>query len=171
MAMKGKWAQGIKPRNFTWIIQGKLAACERPGGYGANHRRVRRQEEIIWIREQGFTYVISLSSAPHNLHNYDELGVNWLHRPFSSTDVARNFLATFYAEIDAMLNAGHRLVLHQEELSDRLAGVLAGYLVWAGMLPEPPEAITMIEKILERQLGPVGRELASVATQVPPSTS
>ncbi len=29
--------------------------CERPGGYGANHRRVRRQEEIIWIREQGFT--------------------------------------------------------------------------------------------------------------------
>jgi hypothetical protein len=58
-------------------------------------------------------------------------------------------------------------VLHQEELSDRLAGVLAGYLVWAGMLPQPPEAITMIEKILGRQLGPVGRELASVATQIP----
>ena len=27
----------------------------------------------------------------------------------------------------------------------------------------------MIEKILERQLGPVGRELASLATQIPPA--
>ena len=41
--MKGKWAQGIKPRNFAWIIRDRLAICERPGGYGVNHRRVRRQ--------------------------------------------------------------------------------------------------------------------------------
>ena len=60
VAMKGKWAQGIEPRNFHWVIKDQLAVCERPGGYGANHRRVRRQEEIIWIREQGFTCVISL---------------------------------------------------------------------------------------------------------------
>ena len=73
--MKGKWAQGIQPRNFAWVIKDKLAVCERPGGYGANHRRVRRQEEIIWIREQGFTCVVSLIPSPHNLHNYDELGV------------------------------------------------------------------------------------------------
>ena len=37
--MKGKWAQGIKPRNFAWVITDQLAVCERPGGYGANHRR------------------------------------------------------------------------------------------------------------------------------------
>ena len=73
--MKGKWAQGIQPRNFAWILKDKLAVCERPGGYGANHRRVRRQEEIIWIREQGFTCVVTLIPSPHNLHNYDELGV------------------------------------------------------------------------------------------------
>ena len=58
--MKGKWAQGIQPRNFAWVIKDRLAICERPGGYGANHRRVRRQEEIIWLREQGFGVVISL---------------------------------------------------------------------------------------------------------------
>ena len=80
--MKGKWAQGIQPRNFAWVIQDRLAVCERPGGYAANHRRVRRQEEIIWIREQGFTCVVSLIPSPHNLHNYAELGVKWRHRPF-----------------------------------------------------------------------------------------
>jgi hypothetical protein len=40
--VKGKWAQGIQPRNFAWILKDRLAVCERPGGYGANHRRVRR---------------------------------------------------------------------------------------------------------------------------------
>ena len=34
--MKGKWAQGIQPRNFAWVIKDKLAICERPG-------RLRRQ--------------------------------------------------------------------------------------------------------------------------------
>ena len=82
--MKGKWAQGIQPRNFAWVMKDRLAVCERPGGYGANHRRVRRQEEIIWIREQGFTCVVSLIPSPHNLHNYAELGVTWRHRPFGA---------------------------------------------------------------------------------------
>ena len=44
--LRGKWALGITPRNFTWFMKDKLAVCERPGGYGDNHRRVRRQEEI-----------------------------------------------------------------------------------------------------------------------------
>ena len=93
MGMKGKWAQGIQPRNFAWVMKDKLAVCERPGGYGANHRRVRRQEEIIWIREQGFTCVVSIIPAPHNLHNYDELDVTWRHRPFGVHDEAGPYLA------------------------------------------------------------------------------
>src|SRR6188768_3070103 len=97
--VKGKWAQGIQPRNFAWILKDRLAVCERPGGYGANHRRVRRQEEIIWIREQGFTRVVSLISANHNLHNYDELGVAWLHRPLRPTDELINYQASLYREI------------------------------------------------------------------------
>ena len=80
--MRGKWALGIPPRHFTWVLKNKIAICERPGGYGTNHRRVRRQEEIIWIREQRFNCVISLSPLPHNLHNYDELGVAWRHDRF-----------------------------------------------------------------------------------------
>ena len=63
--MKGKWAAGIPPRHLTWIMDGRLAASERPGGYSATHRKVRRQEEIIWLRENGFTCVTSqLSRSP-----------------------------------------------------------------------------------------------------------
>ncbi len=51
--MKGKWARGITPRFFAWIIKGHLAVSERPGGYARNHRKVRRQEEILWLRGEG----------------------------------------------------------------------------------------------------------------------
>ena len=81
--MRGKWATGIPPRNFVWIIKDQLAASERPGGYARTHRKIRRQEEIIWIRGQGFDRVVSLLPSSHNLHAYDELGVVWEHVPLA----------------------------------------------------------------------------------------
>jgi hypothetical protein len=161
--LKGKWAQGIQPRNFSWVIKDKLAICERPGGYAANHRRVRRQEEIIWIREQGFGCVISLIPSPHNLHNYDDLGVTWRHRPFSGDDDASALLGKLLPEIKSLLTQGTKVLMHGEELGDRICGTVAGYLLWDGLIDTGPRAISVVEQITQRQLGPVGRELVSVA--------
>lgn len=166
MAPKGKWAQGITPRNFCWIIKDKLAVCERPGGYGANHRRVRRQEEIIWIREQGFTHVVSLLSSPHNLHNYDELGMPWLHRPFNPLDNARHTVGAFYPELRELLRSGEKLVMHGSELGDGITGLMAGYLLWTGMVPEGPRAISIMEQLTQRQLGPIARQLVTLAQEL-----
>jgi hypothetical protein len=160
---KGKWAQGIQPRNFAWVIKDKLAICERPGGYGVNHRRVRRQEEIIWIREQGFGVVVSLIPSPHNLHNYDELGVAYLHRPFSAADDPREVLGALYPELKALIADGTKVLMHTEEVGDRLAGVVGGYIRWTGLVPEGPHAISIIEKITGRQLDPLGRSFIALA--------
>ena len=165
--MKGKWAQGIRPRNFVWVITDKLAACERPGGYGANHRKVRRQEEIIWIREQGFTRVISLIPSPHNLHNYDELGVAWLHRPFGPLNPPEEVLATLLPELKALLAAGEKVIVHQDELGDRVQGVMGAFLRWSGMIGDGPTTVTVIERLFGRQLGPFGRELVALAPEIP----
>ena len=81
--MRGRWAQGIVPRHFTWILKEQLAVCERPGGYGDSHRRVRRQEEIIWLIQNEFDRVVSVIPGPQNLHNYEEMGVPFHHVPFS----------------------------------------------------------------------------------------
>ncbi len=166
MAVKGKWAQGIEPRNFAWVMKDRLAVCERPGGYGPNHRRVRRQEEIIWVREQGFTCVVSIIPSPHNLHNYDELGVSWIHRPFAPHDETRTMLAALYPELQDLLAAGGKLLVHGEELGDRISGFVAGYLVWSGLVPDGPEATSLTERLLHRQIGPVGRELVAVAVSM-----
>jgi hypothetical protein len=167
MKLRGKWAQGIQPRHFAWVIKDRLAVCERPGGYGANHRRVRRQEEIIWLREQGFGMVVSLIPAPHNLHNYDELGLPYRHHPFSAQDDPRKLLTELYPELRALGRDGVKVMVHGEDVGDRVAGALGGYLRWAGLVPEPPKAVSIIETIVGRQLGPVGRSLVTMATEVP----
>jgi hypothetical protein len=163
MSPKGKWARGIVPRNFHWIIKDQLAVCERPGGYGANHRRVRRQEEIIWLRESGFGMVISLIPSPHNLHNYDELGVAYRHRPFTPEDDEETFLSELYPELEELRLSGTMVVLHQDELSDRLVGLVAGYVLWAGLLDSGPQTISVVERMVDRQMGPVGRGLVTLA--------
>ena len=161
--MKGKWAQGIVPRNFTWVIKDRLAVSERPGGYGPSHRKVRRQEEIIWIRHQGFTSIVSLLASPHNLHAYEELGVGFSHISFGVHDEAPAVLAKLYPELREQLGAGAKLLVHQDEVGDRLHGVVAGYLLYAGLVPEPTRAIAISEQLLARQLGPPGRELVALA--------
>jgi len=160
--MKGKWAKGIPPRFFAWIIKGRLAVSERPGGYARNHRKVRRQEEILWLRGEGFTRIVSLLPSPHNLHAYDELDVKWSHVPFGPHDDPTLVMGDLYARIKDWLSAGERVLIHQEELGDRLMGVVAGYLRWSGMVPAGPQAIAVVERILGRQMGPAGRELVAI---------
>ena len=167
MAMRGKWAQGITPRNFTWIIQDRLAVCERPGGYGANHRKVRRQEEIIWLREQGFTTVISLVESTHNLHNYDEYGLPWRHRPLSSGIDQEPFLRRLFPELRQLMLTGSKVVVHQDELSDRVAGLMAAYILWNELVPAPPQAISIVEQLLHRQLGSSARVLVNLVAKLP----
>jgi hypothetical protein len=164
--LRGKWALGITPRNFTWFIKDRLAVCERPGGFGANHRRVRRQEEIIWLREQGFGVVVSIITSPHNLHNYDELGVPYLHRPFGTADDHRSYLAAFYPELHALLQAGTKVVVHGEEVGDRLVGLVGGYIRWAGLVNDGPQAVMLVERIAGRQLDPLGRSLMQTAADL-----
>ena len=164
--MRGKWERGIQPRNFAWIMRDKLAVSERPGGYARNHRKVRRHEEILWLRNQGFTRVISMLPSPHNLHAYDELGMKWSHFPFSSTSEAKQVLGDLYPQIKQWVASGEKLLLHQEELGDRVMGVVAGFLLWSGLVDTGPHAVTVTEQILHRQMGPIGRELVAVAVDL-----
>ena len=164
--MRGKWASGIAPRNFAWVIKEKLAISERPGGYARNHRKVRRQEEIIWLREQGFTRVVSLLPSSHNLQAYSELNMTATHLPFAPTDDARVVLKELYAHLHEWQAGGERLLVHQEELGDRLMGAVGGYLVATHLIGSGSQAIMIMERIAGKQMGPVGRELISVAADL-----
>jgi hypothetical protein len=164
--MRGKWAAGIPPRNFTWVIQDQLAMSERPGGFAPHHRRVRRQEEIIWLRVQGFSRIVSLLPSPHNLQAYEQGEIASAHFPVPVPGDARETLTELFVQLDEWLSKGEKILVHQEELGDGVVGTVAGFLLWTGRLPAGPQTIAVIERLSGRQLGPRGRELVSQAVEL-----
>ena len=115
--MTSKWAEGIKPRGFRWIITDRLGVCERPGGYGLGHRRVRRVEEIVWLCCNEIDLIVTMTAIPYNLHDYDEHGLAYVHLPFSdpASGVER------YQQILETIRtrtATERVVLHHEAIGD-----------------------------------------------------
>ena len=161
--MKGKWARGIEPRYFAWIIKDQLAVSERPGGYARNHRRVRRQEEILWIRSEDFSRVVSLLASPHNLHAYDEAGIAYVHVPLGPRDELVPRLEAVYGTLVKLLDdPEEKLFVHHEEFGDRLLGVMGGYLLYAGLVDRGTHAIAVIEKLTGRSIGSLGREIIAV---------
>ena len=128
---------------------------QQPGGYGDNHRRVRRQEESSGSAN-GFGCVVSIIQAPHNLHT-TTTGVTYRHRPFNGAEARRGL--AFYRELHDMLKAGTKVLIHGEEVGDRLIGVMGGYIRWSGLVDDDTQAITITERIAERQLDPFARNL------------
>jgi len=167
--VKGKWAAGIPPRNFTWVIKDRLAMSERPGGFAPNHRKVRRQEEIIWLQVQGFDRVVSLLPSSHNLQAYEEKSLASVHYPLPASGDVRGVLSEIYRDLQGRLAAGERILVHQEELGDRVSGVVAGYLLWSERLPSGPQTITVLEHLTGHPMGPAGRELVAYAGQLAPA--
>jgi len=169
--MRGKWAQGITPRRFTWIIKDRVAICERPGGYGENHRRVRRQEEIIWIRQNEFAYVLSLIPSTHNLHNYEEMGVPFHHVPFLGNKGGYLDLTRAMAAIRDHVAAADKIIVHREEVGERIMGLIAAYLLWSGLVESGPQAISVAEHLFESELGPTARQLVTMVADCDESDS
>lgn len=165
--MKNRWAQGIEPRFFTWVLKDQLAISERPGGYSRNHRRVRRHEEILWLRQEGFNRIVSLLPSTHNLHAYEELDVVSSHFPYSEADDPRICLPPIYVTMQRWLDRGERILLHREELGDEIMGFVAGYLLWSKKIPSSTQAISVVEHLLQRQMGPSGRVLVAAHTAWP----
>ena len=162
--MSSKWSEGIEPRGFRWIITDRLGVCERPGGFGAGHRRVRRLEEIIWLQRNEIDLIVSLTSIPYILRDYDEHGLVYVHLPLSDTgspERLEEILRTIHDHV-----ASERVVVHHDSIGDRLSGVVAGYLLWSGLVGSGPEAITIAEQLLERELGPTAREIVAMAGEL-----
>ncbi|MDQ6852473.1 MAG: hypothetical protein M3046_02095 [Actinomycetota bacterium] len=161
--MRGRWAQGLEPRYFTWVITERLAVSERPGGFARNHRKVRRQEELLWLAGHGFTHVLSLLDSPHNLHAYEEASLAYEHIPLGRHDELPERLRDVYTTLAAWLDdPSEKVLMHHEEFGDRLLGVVAGFLLYSGLVQEGPHAIVVLEKLTGRQLGSVGREIVAV---------
>lgn len=150
---------GLEPRGFKWVIAGRLAISERVGGYGFQHRRVRREEEIIWLAEQGVNTVVSLMSGNQNQAAYEGATLNFFHYPIED-DLDPLDVDKVFAVLDDAMNApGASVLVHRELIGDLLIGLMGGYLVHSGLVKDPIIATSVIQEISGRALGPEGRGL------------
>jgi hypothetical protein len=160
---------GLQPKHFAWIIPRRLAASERPGGQGKVHRRVRRDEELNWIRRSPITRILSLLGSAHNLEAYESAGIPFDHVPIEHPSDALAKLGEVYARLDEALdNPEEAVLVHLDEFDDLLCGILSGYLVHGGYVPSGTIAVALMERITERPMGPEGREMV-FSVQPPPA--
>ena len=149
---------GLEPREFTWVIKGRLAVSERIGGYGFQHRRVRREEEIAWLHDAGITSVLSLLEGNQNIAAYEAAGFRSGHEPLVELDPES--VERVFAAIDEALAVPRAvLLIHRDIIDDAVAGVLAGYLVHSGLIDDSIVAMAAIQEILKRPLGPEARAI------------
>ena len=88
--------------------------------------------------------------------------MNYRHRPFTGEDLAL-WLKAFYTELHALLDAGVKVIVHNEEVGDRIIGIMGGYIRWSGLVEDSSQAIMITERIAERQLDPFAREVILMA--------
>ncbi len=150
----------LKPKGFTWVIANRLAVSERIGGYGFQHRRVRREEEINWlVREAGINTVVTLLAGNQNMAAYEAAGLATHTEPIS-LEPGRVDPSSLFATLDRLLADPDATVLvHREIIDDTVGGLLGGYLVASGLVKDPILASALIQEILGRALGPEGRSL------------
>ncbi len=150
---------GLEPRGFKWVIAGRLAISERIGGYGFQHRRVRREEEIIWLTEQGINTVVSLMPGNQNQAAYEGATFRFFHYPIED-DLDPEYVDKVFGILDeAMDHKGASVLVHRELIDDMLVGLMGGYLVHAELIKDPIVATSVIQEISGRPLGPEGRRL------------
>jgi hypothetical protein len=161
--MSKKDVPGLEPRGFRWVIAGRLAVSDRIGGSGFQHRRVRREEEIAWLKEQGINTVLTLLPAGQNKAAYEEAGFRVVVHTVEEAPPEIEDLPEIYGAMDRALNVrGASVLFHRDTIDETVAGLLAGYLVHSALVRDPIIATSVIQEILGRPLGPEGRSLIPV---------
>lgn len=152
---------GLRPRSLSWILPHRLAIGERPGGFGTTHRRIRREEELAWLKKQGFVVVVSLLPGTNNLQAYDEAGLRSVHVPVTWDDVESR-LEDVFGDLDQVaLREEAKTYLHGDDVDDLLVGICGAYLLHLGLVENHPSAVATIEAATGRPLGPDGRAIVA----------
>lgn len=150
---------GSRPRDFAWVIQDRLATSSRVGGQGIQHRRVRREQEISWLIEAGFNTVVSLLPGNQNMRSYERAGMEVHLAPVHDDHDEEAVEQAFEMLAEALSKPDGKVLVHRDFVDDTVGGVLAGFVVFAGLVDDPRVAAMVIQEIIGRPLGPDGRAL------------
>ena len=161
--MNRKWAEGIQPQKLLEVVSG-LFVCEQIGGFDDKYRKVRRDVEIAWVKQQDFDLIVSLLPTPQNLQNYKNSELNCVHFPVSNS-IKGESLIELSELLQSELAEGKKILMHRHRRTDFMAGILAGFILSSGRAPNEPEAILKMENLQRKKLGNEGRQLVKFVAE------
>jgi len=110
------------PRNFSWLVESKLAGCARP----------ETEAELRGLRAAGIKAIISLTGTPLYPEPVRRLGFEYLHSHISGTPSPFQ-LSEMLDFIEARNRESKPVLVHCTEGKGLTGSVLAAYLVSKGL--------------------------------------
>lgn len=132
----------MEPRHYAWLLPGRLAVAERPGGGGARHRKSRRAQEQRWWREQGVGLIVSCMNTRHGLLDYalDGFAIRW--HPLTDVEGAAAVIRRVADEVAGILVDDSAVVLVVGDAAGEwLTGLNAGLRLCLGVAGSSHEAV------------------------------
>jgi hypothetical protein len=130
----------LEPRTYAWIIEGRLAVAERPGGGGRSHRVLRRQMELDWWADHGVRTVVSGMRTKHGLLDAALQGFQIRWEPLIDPTQASRMLTHLIQDVVEALPDGAVLV-HVDRPGEWLAAVDAALRLQFGLAATLDEAL------------------------------
>lgn len=72
-------------------------------------------------------------------------------------------LPELFSSLDTWIANGEKVLVHMEELSDQVMGIMGAYLLHAGFPGSHAQVIGFVERVVGRPMGPAGRLVVQAA--------